>query len=263
MPAFVKMFYRKHILNLQWGGFCILGIFLPVSLGYAQTQEISEEAVAAFADVYRQEKRAKSKLLSRDAQDTLKGLYQEALWAYRRRNYEGAKGKLQDMETYLSQLNVSERAQKIWQRKIVNLSEKIRNVHQRQSKVRKAQQKKEKILAKKKKAYETKVRKQEVQKEKRLKKRLLQRQSLSIPDQALLDHLKGQQRELQAERERVQQELMEGIEGLYTKALILYKEKKYWQAKEIFHQIQQLMPNYKKTVSYLKNIDRVSTQNKN
>ncbi|MBN1870477.1 MAG: hypothetical protein JW847_07890 [Candidatus Omnitrophica bacterium] len=58
--------------------------------------------------------------------------------------------------------------------------------------------------------------------------------------------------ELRAERRRFQQEYERQFQQLYSRAVTLYRNQSYEEAKALFLQIEQMKPGYKKAASYLK-----------
>ena len=271
----------KNMLDFKIVSSFILCVFASTTLGYAQTQETSDETVATFANAYRQEKqsqkseekilrkeqeRVRSNQLSEVKHD-LERMYQDALGAYRIGDYTQAKTKLLELQKYLAKTDVSETVEKIWKKKISALSQKIVQAPQRKSAFEKVQQKKEKTLAEKKEKYMAKVHRDEAYQQKRLKERERAQkeqeqkpkslENVDIEQRELLARVEQRQKELQAEREQIQKALMRGVESMYAKAVKFYKDKKYWQARGIFQHIQQLKPNYKETPSYLNRVDQI------
>ncbi len=65
-----------------------------------------------------------------------------------------------------------------------------------------------------------------------------------------------EKRQLEEQRQLIRKDFEDGVERVYSEAVVLFKKKKYSEAYEDFQQVDGLIKGYKKTADYLKDIER-------
>jgi len=67
---------------------------------------------------------------------------------------------------------------------------------------------------------------------------------------------RNQQKRIVQKKEKIKKDFDKRLEKLYNQGVGLYKKEFFWQAKEVFEDVDSLLPGYKGTKSYLAKIGK-------